>query len=663
MAHATGSGAVAGSRRLRSSLRAVGLGVVAGVVLALAVHLAAEPGGLRQRSAIGVEPESVECAWDSGFTWADLDGSAVAMAVFDDGSGPALYVGGHFPTASGVVVNHVARWDGSAWAPLAGPSGAGMDLGVWALAVFDDGSGPALYAGGNFYTAGGVAASKIAKWDGVTWSPLGSGMANADGLGVHDLAVFDDGSGPALYAAGAFGTAGGVTVNHVARWDGSSWSPLVGPGGPGVGGVGDVARALAVYDDGAGPALFVGGSFVWVGGVQVNRVARWDGSTWSPLGTGLGADSQMVYDLAVFDDGAGAALFAGGSFTTADGTPASRVARWNGAEWSAPSGIGVSDTVAVLQALDDGAGPALYAGGEFLTAGSLTVNRVARWDGSAWSGLQGPSGTGVDGSVGSLAVFDDGTGDALYVGGSQRYAGGVPAHGIARWSADAWSSLSSPSGGLGWRSRALAVFGPALYVGGSFTTAGDLGASYVARWDGLTWTPLGTGVDSDVNALAVFDDGSGPALYAGGWFTTAGGVTVNRVARWDGAAWSPLSGPSGPGCGEDARCRPCGLRRRLGAGALRRRRLRHGRRCARQQHRALGRQRLVTPCRRLGIGVSSSVQGLVVFDDGRVRRSTPVAGSAAPGGLNATTSRAGMAANGLRSWAVRHRRQRCRGRP
>ena len=88
--------------------------------------------------------------------------------------------------------------------------------------MFDDGGGPALYAGGDFTTAGGVAANGIAKWDGSSWTALGSGM-NAD---VHALTVFDDGGGPALYAGGDFTTAGGVAANNIAKWDGSSWTAL-----------------------------------------------------------------------------------------------------------------------------------------------------------------------------------------------------------------------------------------------------------------------------------------------------------------------------------------------------------------------------------------------------------------------------------------------------
>jgi hypothetical protein len=60
---------------------------------------------------------------------------------------------------------------------------------VNALIVFDDGTGPALYAGGAFTTAGGVSANRIAKWNGSTstWSALGGGIWNS---AVFSLAVF-----------------------------------------------------------------------------------------------------------------------------------------------------------------------------------------------------------------------------------------------------------------------------------------------------------------------------------------------------------------------------------------------------------------------------------------------------------------------------------------
>src|SRR5258705_34815 len=89
--------------------------------------------------------------------------------------------------------------------------------------------------------------------------------------------------------------------------------------------------------------------------------------------------------------------------------------------------------------------------------------------------------------------------------------------------------------------------------------AGSLGLGLVvaqaaagAQSDGgcqPSWVPTfggAPGVDSDVVASTVFDDGGGPALYVGGFFTTAGGVAANYVAKWNGSSWSALgSGMNG----------------------------------------------------------------------------------------------------------------------
>ena len=85
---------------------------------------------------------------------------------------------------------------------------------MYALAV----SGSDVYAGGDFTTAGGVAATNIAKWNGSSWSALGSGMNHT----VRALAVL----GTDLYAGGSFTTAGGAGASCVAKWNGSSWSAL-----------------------------------------------------------------------------------------------------------------------------------------------------------------------------------------------------------------------------------------------------------------------------------------------------------------------------------------------------------------------------------------------------------------------------------------------------
>ena len=59
-------------------------------------------------------------------------------------------------------------------------------------------SGSMLYAGGDFTSAGGVLVNRIAAWNGTTWSALSSGM-NAK---VSSLAV--SGSTGMLYAGGDY---------------------------------------------------------------------------------------------------------------------------------------------------------------------------------------------------------------------------------------------------------------------------------------------------------------------------------------------------------------------------------------------------------------------------------------------------------------------------
>jgi trimeric autotransporter adhesin len=98
------------------------------------------------------------------------------LVLFDDGDGAALYAGGTFTQAGGVEANYIARWDGSSWSSV----GGGMDGSVHALAVLKNDSrgatGVGLYAGGWFTTAGGVKANAVARWDGTSWSPLGDGV-------------------------------------------------------------------------------------------------------------------------------------------------------------------------------------------------------------------------------------------------------------------------------------------------------------------------------------------------------------------------------------------------------------------------------------------------------------------------------------------------------
>lgn len=370
-------------------------------------------------------------AWSVDVGSPGPNGIIHALAVWDDGNGPALYAGGAFTQIGALPAARLAKWDGQTWTAV----GTGLNGPVFALAVYDDGSGPALFVGGEFTQAGATLAQNIAKWDGHVFTPLGAGVQSDDGNAgsppfyhpaIDDLVVYDDGGGPGLVAGGDFSRAGTANVPSLAMWRGGTWTGIGG-------GVNHYINAMRVHNDGGGPALFVGGAVIQANpfqGPTTGYMARWRNG-WNTCAGGMDAE---VMAFASYDDGTGMRLYAGGLFGFAGSVSASNVARWNGSAW-APVGAGFpfSNMAYDMLPFDDGLGPRLYAGG----------NRfLKRWDGSQWATVNGgPTGPIVEYSwrVRALTVFDNDSYPDLYVAGDftgvMKTPGSpvTPVNGIARW--------------------------------------------------------------------------------------------------------------------------------------------------------------------------------------------------------------------------------------
>lgn len=315
-----------------------------------------------------------------------------------------------------------------------------------------------------------------------TWSALGSGMNTT----VNVLKMWRG----ELYAAGEFTNAGGVPANYIAKWDGNSWLPL-GTG------TNDRILCMAVTDD----YLYVGGRFTSAGDIPANRFARWDGNSWSTIS---GSPNLIVHAI----EPSGTSIYIGGRLITSSH---GRVYKWSGWSWEllpSPNNL-VRDLLI--------SGNDLYIGGHFTTVGGVTANRVARWNGSAWS----PLGSGFWNDVYKVAE-SQGT----------IYAVGLFSCGINQWNGSSWSSVGGGTCGGGWyfSVQAIAFSGSKLYMGGFFTYAGGP-ARNIAAWNGSNWTNLGAGVNNMVESIEI----DGNDIYAGGQFTLAGGLPANRVAKWNGA--------------------------------------------------------------------------------------------------------------------------------
>ncbi|MCX6050326.1 MAG: hypothetical protein NT075_34960 [Chloroflexi bacterium] len=406
-----------------------------------------------------------------------------------------------------------------------------------------------VYVGGDFTKAGGLAINHIARWDGRSWHALGDGLN-----GLPYQIAFD---GNDVYVVGEFTAAGALTANQIARWDGAAWSNV----GDGSGAQDDYFGSPAtgkintlVIADGK---LFIGGNFVRIDQVPANNVAEWDGNTWSALDRGMG---KLDFEEKFTPEGEvktlaldGATLYAGGDFVLAGEATANGVAAWDGASWSALAGgvtrldgnstpeSGIVSALVVNNGL-------LYAGGWFTKAGGSAANYIASWDGNAWSAL----GVGVrpepffsEAPISALAISNG----ALYVGGRFVNAGNQAIALIARWDGATWSGVGGgiSNDGYDYVSVLAAGANDTLYTGGNFRIIGNQRVDNIAQWNGADWRALGGGLmaseygDSPAKPYAIVVDEAG-RIYAGGEFAIAGGVKVNNLALWENERWHNIGG-------------------------------------------------------------------------------------------------------------------------
>ncbi|MEM9243730.1 MAG: hypothetical protein AAGA27_06720, partial [Pseudomonadota bacterium] len=354
-----------------------------------------------------------------------------------------------------------------------------------------------LYAVGNFTLLGdGTIARRVAAWNGTTWLPVGSGVAN-----------------------------------------GFVWPITIGPYGN----------------------VYVGGSFTQLGNnSSALNIAMWNGNQWQALDNGstLGNDglNGIVYAATTDNDGN---IFFGGDFTQfEDGSTAFRIAEWhpNTQTWSTP-GIGFGN--GFVDAIRADSNNQIYAGGSFTRFGNGSlVNRIARWNPNTtlWS----PLNDGTNNGFGNRFVTDFAidSNNNVYTGGSFTLFGSSNSliNRIALWNSTtpAWSPLNDGTNNgfaFGLVERLAIDSNGNIYAVGNFTRFGSSFAvvNRVAKWDGSNWDSLidntnnrngiangiiyGTAVDGDDN------------LYVSGLFTQfGGGNNVNRVAKWDStnSLWSVL---------------------------------------------------------------------------------------------------------------------------
>ncbi|HAN71502.1 MAG TPA: hypothetical protein DCQ36_07920, partial [Actinobacteria bacterium] len=392
-----------------------------------------------------------------------VDASALNNKVYSMlQNGNTVYVGGMFTSAGGsAAASYLASFDATnpsaTWQPVTNAAlaaGSGYTY-VSSMAR----TGTDLYIGGRFAQGTLNNVAKVALGSGAATGLDGGTVAyNVSGnteRDVEEIAVI----GNKVYVGGGFagvsdGTGTVADTAGIAAWDTTTtnWGALDSGFADDANTAPNTNGMVAVAND-----LYIGGQFLGGkdGGTTIasKRVIAWSDatSTWSSMNGGFG--QGLVASMANSTTGHVQGLFAAGNFTSSDATPTvtfNGLAKWNSvsAAWetiSSPSGV--SGGSAVIEAMAFDAAGDLYVGGNFTSAGGVSANNIAKWDGTSWSALTCGPINGVNDTVRAILPQSDGS---LIIGGFFTNAGGDPLNKyVARYTPGATVNCASPSTGGG----------------------------------------------------------------------------------------------------------------------------------------------------------------------------------------------------------------------
>ncbi len=317
-------------------------------------------GGLFNTVGGATSAQNIAC-WD-GATWNTLstgsNGVVYALALASNGD---LYAGGNFTEIGGVSANNIARWNGSTWQAL----GSGTDGPVLAIAI-DSNDG--VYIGGTFVQANGITANNIALYNSGIWSALTDGGTGITGTGneIRSIAIDEN---DVVYVGGNFASAGGNFASRIATWNGSNWGTL----GAGTSGFVQAIEITPDYVYAGGNFALAGG--VTVNRIAAwNR----NTSQWEKIENGLSNNVNDLDYRNGYLYVAGSFKSALNNFPTSN-IIVNGLVRWSAASgWEAlgaTTSVGVDN---LLNAMAFN-GNELYVGGTFEVAGQDNISNFTCW--------------------------------------------------------------------------------------------------------------------------------------------------------------------------------------------------------------------------------------------------------------------------------------------
>jgi trimeric autotransporter adhesin len=302
-------------------------------------------------------------AWHALGPTGSFNGDVMAVAVANG----KIYAGGTFTNAgNNASADFLAVYDGTQWMPFCYGTG-GFGGNVHALRVV----GNSLFVGGTFQNGGGIdEADYLVSCDLTSGSPSATTVDPTHNFSGSVYALTSDSAGN-LYAGGGFSDLEDLpAADNVAKLSGGIWSALGSGGGSCACAVDSFVRSLA--SDGTN--VYVGADSTNIAGIgQADHVARWNGSSWSAVGANAAGTDGYLPAVTSIDAlfTSGSHLYATGNWLNVGGDPtADYLADFDGTSWKPVGSNGAGD--GALNAKGESFamfGGVLHVGGNFTKAG------------------------------------------------------------------------------------------------------------------------------------------------------------------------------------------------------------------------------------------------------------------------------------------------------
>jgi hypothetical protein len=329
---------------------------------------------------------------------------------------------------------HILTWDGTEFSGLISNTVNSPSHKITCLLPYAG----TLVVGGSFFWIGDQRTDQLARWDGTNWYPTDLGLPEA----MH-MQCLTEHEGEIV--------AGGTIFGIIRSTGGHApWVQMS---------AGFFPYALTSYHG----VLYAGGN---------GQFKSWDGSTWTTAGGGI---TGNIADMLIFGD----ELVVAGTVSNAGGLPVNMIATWDGTSWSTydpgldlPSGCRYQ-----IHSLAEYEGD-LVVSGEYYLDCLVPRSFYSRWDGTAWSSIPTPFDPYYDPAY-AMLEYD---GKLVMAGKYDRQSDG-----LAMWDGTAWTHLGT---GLNFDAYALAEFQGSLMIGGGFTRVGSVPSPHIAQWNRQTTVGL-----------------------------------------------------------------------------------------------------------------------------------------------------------------------------